>query len=55
VEREEPEQEDMITPAMQTAISTHEMFTALRQAGFSRSEALTIVIGMLSANSGSGD
>lgn len=55
MEQEDSEHEDVLTPAMQTAISSHEMYTALRNAGFSRNEALTIVVGMLTANSGGGD
>lgn len=48
-EEEQFEQRDIITPVMQTAISSHEMFTALVAAGFARYEALQIVIGMLTA------
>lgn len=47
--REEPEGDEMLTPAMQTAISAHEWYTALCVAGFRRGEALQIVIQMLIA------
>lgn len=50
-DEEQYEHEDVITPVMQTAISSHEMFSALKNAGFTRWEALQIIIGMLTAGS----
>jgi hypothetical protein len=57
VENEEEKFDQVITPAMQTAISSHEMFSALVAAGFAKHEALQIVIGMLTAGprNGGGD
>jgi hypothetical protein len=48
------EHDNLLTPAMQSAISAHEWFSALRTAGFSRGEALQIVIGMLVAGNSAG-
>lgn len=48
-DREEPEGAEMLTPAMQSAISAHEWYSALHAAGFRRHEALQIVIQMLIA------
>lgn len=48
-DRERSEGDEMLTPAMQSAISAHEWYSALRAAGFSRPEALQIVIQMMIA------
>lgn len=45
----DPEEHDILTPAMQSAISAHELYSALCSAGFRRWEALQIIIGILAA------
>src|SRR5690348_3799462 len=40
---------DPITPSMENAAVLHEVYLSLQSAGFSQSEALIIIVGMLNA------